>query len=101
MFCLRKIKFDYMIKQTAERVNKSIITLDLQLKLAIIQSKKYVGFYFFQCRGNYIQQFGFTKEGINYLYPEEVCILLEKNAVEITNIDGNPFIQVRIDNIIE
>lgn len=42
----------------------------------------------FHSRGLYIQQFGFSINSVEYIYPEDVCFLLEKNAIEL--IDCKP-----------
>ena len=38
-------------------------------------------------RGKFIQQMGISSDQIHYLYPEEVCYLLDVNAAEV-EIDG-------------
>ena len=45
-------------------------------------------------RGLYIQQFGFTIKSVEYLYPEDVCLLLEKHAVELNNCESEEILQV-------
>ncbi|KAK8805219.1 hypothetical protein WA588_000159 [Blastocystis sp. NMH] len=69
-----------MNRQIKERKNKSVVCWDDEERVGQILSKK----------GHYIQQFGFSRNQKDFIYEEDVCYLLEKNAISLTEEGGSP-----------